>query len=169
MFSDMDSSRLSSSCFSKITNSICSFKVSIKSFPFVFENSHSNHWFCSNQWNPDGPQMPESGINVDLLRYYKLIILQLYLLHFSIKVTLDSFILEAKYSLLIIMTFFYYIRIEILIGQKFYSYRHIMRIHLNLLEKQVCEFFYQGLYWRWLIADSCIRQSPTFAVILQSW
>ena len=72
------------------------------------------------QWNPDGPEMPESAVSLDILRYSNSSLLAL-LLHFSVKMSIDRFSLEADYSFLNIKDFVLYIGIRILIDQNWQS------------------------------------------------
>ena len=62
------------------------------------------------QWSPEGPEMPKSAVSLDLLDYSNSIFLALAAL-FSVKMSIDSFLLEAGYSFLNIKIFVPNIRI----------------------------------------------------------
>ena len=57
------------SCFSKPTGLISCFRVPIWSFLLVLEYYVENHWFLSVQWNPDGLDMPQNAISLDMPRF----------------------------------------------------------------------------------------------------
>ena len=108
--------RFCSSCFSKPTGLVSSFKVPIKSFLLVLKCSVKNHWF-----------FPCSGILMDqkcqemllvLKCQHKLIFLQIYLLRFSIKVSMHTLLAEADFSFPNIMNNLLYVEIGVLIDQK---------------------------------------------------
>ena len=85
---------------------------------------------------------------------FKLIFLQFYLLLSSIKASIDTFLLEADYSFLNFMKFFFYIGIGVLLNkkcQKCVYHWDISIFQLILLENYRFEFFYQGVNWWWYI------------------
>ena len=66
---------------------------------------------------PDGLKWPRSAVSPDMLQYSNSKFLHLYFFHFSMKVSIDNFSLEADHSLQHFMKFVPYIETGFLIGQ----------------------------------------------------
>ena len=115
IFCTMGSTWLWNSCFAKTTGLISS------------RSQSEAFYFCWNiplkvvvQWNPYEPEMPENAVSLDMLKFH-----QLYLLRFSIRVSIGSFLLEVDCSFLNILKNVLDVGIGVLMErkwQKFCSY-----------------------------------------------
>ena len=84
---------------------------------------------------------------------FKLLFVYFYLLHFSIEMPKDTFLLEAHYLLINIMKFELYSEIGFPIGQNrhnWYQYRHCSVLQPDLLEDNIFELFL------WCLNSECI-------------
>ena len=145
----MESSRFSNRCF-PISTELClpskyQSKVSYLSESFRLGKC----WICTPLWDLDGPELPENAFSLDIPRFCNLYFCNsTYLIFISMKVSTNSFILEACCSFLIISKLDLCLGIGILIGQKWkkcFLFRHISKFQLILLEKYGFEVFYQIL------------------------
>ena len=104
--------------------------------------------------------MPDSAVSLEMVHYSNSFFL-LCLLHFSIKISMKSFLLETELSLGNLLKFVVYIGVSFLMSQKPQKCYHyiIMSILENIyLGKYTLDFFYQGMTV--LIGNSHIVQSP---------
>ena len=114
----LDSSWFLRSLFSKLTDLLFLFKVSAKKFLLLLWDAIETQHFLCMQWNAGRTKMPENVLSLDMLRFSKsLHCFWPYLLHISVNMSTDSFLLEADLLFLNIKEFVFCIGIGILIDQ----------------------------------------------------
>ena len=98
---------------------------------------------------------------------------QFHLRNFSTEESMDSFRIETDYTFQTILKFVLYIRIGILIGQKWqkcYQYKHISIFQLIFLENYSCECLSQCLIrrfhtFRWLLSSTISSLVPHIGIL----
>ena len=165
-FYNLDPSRFSMS-FSPYFVTFVPCNVSTSNFLILLDYSTKKQYVPSMKWNPEGPEMAESALGLDLVRYSNLIILAL-ATSFSVKKSIDGFLLEADYSFLNKKEFFWNPDWPKL--AKCYSFWDISIFQLVLFENYTFEIFIKVWYDSdWSSSVCQIAELVILSLTLEFW